>query len=454
MKYPTKILAISLLLSGFSAGISNAQMATPFNTIMEPPAPTMNAPRQAPIMQNVPMITPVVAPTMMVPTAPQFTPSGPWTVEKTAFAQTRGLNGVRLPCMMAANYNNGYVLRLSGHSGQILAMAVDFRQNVFKQGRKYPSAIGLNQFGNFKTTATAFSESTLIFNLRSYSGFYQQLQGAGMLTLDVDGNAFVFNLGNVPEALNRLEACFGPAMANSVTTASMMGQVERPQTKREPTNSVKDWNQKVEPSAPRSSVSAPQVQAPMTMRWQAKAGDDIRDTLNRWSNRAGIALSWQSDRGGQVVSDINVTGSFEQAVQMLMAQNSTALGIDAMMAGKGAPRPMSPMAPLPVASTPQSILPPQNVPAPEAPSQWAAPAGADLQVVLQQWSKREGVDFVWQAHHEFKLKRAVNGGQSYEAALQAILSQFSNDGVRPAAQLNNDPQTGNRLLIVQSTRVL
>jgi len=33
------------------------------------------------------------------------------------------------------------------------------------------------------------------------------------------------------------------------------------------------------------------------------------------------------------------------------------------------------------------------------------------------------------------------------------LGQFSHDNIRPAAQLNNDPQTGQRILFVQSTRV-
>lgn len=398
----------------------------------------------------------------MAPSIPQFMPVSGWSVEKTAFAQTRGLNGVKLPCMMAANFDNGYVVRLSGNSGQMLAMAVDFRQNVFTQGRKYPATIGLNQAGGFNTTAIAFSESTLIFNLRSFNGFYQQLQGAGALTLNVDGNAFVFGLGNMPEALGRLEGCFGPSGGPAITNAGMLSgglsEPKMPNEQRSPTITVRDWNEKVQPSAPATRPMGVQStpQMPPMAQWQASAGDDIRATLSRWSNRAGVALAWQSDRGGKVVSDINVNGSFEQAVQMLMAQNSTALGIDAMMGGSnasmslGGPR-SSPV----VVSAPQPIMPDarSNVSEPMALSKWTAPAGADLQVVLQQWSKREGVDFVWQANHSFQLKRPVSGDQSYEAALQAVLSQFSSDGVHPAAQLNNDPETGQRLLVVQSSRV-
>lgn len=426
--------------------MSHAQMPTEF-----PPA----VPPAGAVAPNM------MAPAVIAPSIPQFMPVSGWSVEKTAFAQMRGLNGIRLPCMMAANYDNGYIVRFSGNSGQMLAMAVDFRQNVFTQGRKYPATIGLNHAGGFNTTATAFSESTLIFNLRKYNGFYQQLQGAGAMTLSVDGNAFVFGLGNTPEALNRLEGCFGPSANAAVADAGMMVEPQMPGEKREPNNSVKDWNQKVQPSAPVSrALDQPSSPMPPMAVWQAKAGDDIRATLSRWSNRAGVALAWQSDRGGQVVSDINVNGSFEQAVQMLMAQNSTALGIDAMMGGQqgnmslGGPS-SSPVL-TPITSAPQPITPPMrsDLPEPMTPSKWMAPVGADLQVVLRKWAKSAGVDFVWQAHHSFNLKRAVSGDQSFEAALQSVLSQFSNDGVRPAAQLNNDPSTGQKLLVVQSTRVL
>jgi hypothetical protein len=431
MKLSKHILAVSLVLGALSAEKSHAQMS--------------------------PMMMPAAAPVTMAPSVPQFMPVSGWSVEKTEFAQARGLQGVRLPCMMAASFDNGYIVRLSGNSGQMLAMAVDFRQNVFTQGRKYPANIGLNQAGGFNTTATAFSESTLIFNLRSINEFYQQLLSANALTLDVDGNAFVFGLGNVPEALNRLEACFGGSSGSPVVPAGTVVEPQMPQEKRNNTNTVRDWNQKVDPVAP---TSQPAPQAPATMRWIANAGDDIRSTLERWSKRAGVALAWESDRGGQVVNDINVNGTFEQAVQMLMAQNATALGIDAMMAGQGmtqnAGMSLGGPSASQISTRPQPITPALrgDVPEPLPPSKWMAPAGADLQVVLKEWSKRAGVDFVWQAHHGFQLKRAVSGDQSYEAALQAVLSQFASDGVRPAAQLNNDPTTGQKLLVVQSTRVL
>lgn len=378
---------------------------------------------------------------MMAPPNPQFMPTSGWSVEKTTFAQTQGLAGVRLPCMMAATYDNGYILRFSGNSGQMLAMAIDFRQDVFKQGRKYSANLGFNQGAGFNVTATAFSESTLIFNLRPISGFYQQMMGATALALDVEGNIFTFGLGNTQEALARLESCFGGPIAPS------MGPVDASLPAPD-APAMKDWNEKVSPQ----SASAPSaLPTPPMASWSAKEGDDIRTTLQRWAAQAGVALRWQADRSGRVVSDINVSGSFAEAVQLLMAQNVTAIGIDANMGGM----PMAPVSPAtPIMQPPQPISPISAPPASTQAARWSAPAGANLQLVLQKWSKDEGVDFVWQSHHHFILKQPVNTGNSYEAALQAVLTQFTSDNIRPAAQLNNDPQTGERILIVKSSRVL
>jgi hypothetical protein len=423
-----------ILFSVMAVIVMITSTSTVFAQIMAPPA--------VPSQVMVPAAPQMIAP---APAVPQFMPVGEWNVEKTAFAQTRGLTGVKLPCMMAVSYDNGYVLRLSGNTGQMLAMAVDFRQNVFVQGRKYPATIGLNQLGGNNITATAFSESTLIFNLRPISSFYQQLQGASTLALNVDGNAFVFALGNVAGSIARLESCFGPS-AMPMTHASV-GEPPMPERK--------NWNDVVSPSMSHNANTVHSVPSmpskPMMMSWNAKAGDDLQATLQKWSNRVGVRVDWQSDRGGQVVSDINVNGSFEQAVQLLMAQNATALGVDASMMG----HPMSPQSPLVSRRAPQPITPDLRsaLPEPSAPSRWSAPAGTNIQLVLQKWSKAEGVEFVWQSHHEFILKSPVQTSNSYEAALQAVLGQFSNDNIRPAAQLNNDPQTGQRILFVQSTRV-
>lgn len=374
-------------------------------------------------------------------TVPRFVPVGSWNVEKTAFAQTRGIAGVSLPCMMANSYDNGYVLRFSGAQGNILAMAIDFRQDAFYKGRKYDVTLSLNQAPAQNLSAVAFSESTLIFNMRGINGFYQGLQNAATLQMNIEGNAMMFDLGNVAQSLGALESCFGP-VKQGTTQISKSPNIQ--------------WGDKPSEQAENTPPNTPEMpSAAPTMMWEAKAGDDLQLTLQKWANRAGIPMQWQSDRSAQVASDVSLSGSFENAVQQLMAQNAAAIGLDANLGGQNL-TPDAPVSRDTISRAPQQITPKsarEMTPA-KSDARWVAPAGADLQLVLKDWADRAGVELVWQSHVPFQVKQAVKDSGSYESALQSLLNQFRDDVLRPAAQLNNDPVSGQKMLFVQSSRVL
>ena len=402
---------------------------------------------------------------------PQFMPSGSWNVEPTQVAGGGRIKGIKLPCMMANTYDNGYTLRLSGGGGSILAMAIDYKQNVFRQGRKYDAVVSLSNGYSNSVRATAFSESVLIFNVRSFTGFYPALFEAQGMVVDVEGNPFQFALGNLSEAMQRMEMCFGgpmPAMPQPVAMApspalpvgqpmgAAMGTMPEPRAPELATDIPKiskapAWNNQARdlpPQVPSPSLPAGQ------MVWTAQAGDDLRATLSRWANIAGVALDWQSTMGGRVVQDLRITGSFENAVQALMAQNAAVLGIEANMMGtpaynSGAPAGLSPM-PVSTMPPPMPLSPP---PVSGGVGRWNAPAGSSLEVVLDTWSREAGVELIWQANQGFVIKTPVFSNASYEQALEELLGQYAIDSVRPAVQLNNDPVTGRRILLVQSTRV-
>lgn len=397
-----------------------------------------------------------------VASVPQFMPTGAWSVEQTFLSKARSLRGIKLPCMMANSYDNGYILRLSGGGGTFLAMAIDFKQNVFKPGRKYDSIVSLSNGYTNRVKATAFSKSVLIFNVRSFSGFYQALQGANSMIVDVEGNPLQFSFGNFIEAIQRLETCFGGVMpvpmgipsvggALAPMPVGMMALPEPPAPEEKSTKTltpvVPKWDDRVSPKPPLMPSNYSQ---PSQMFWEAKAGDDLRMTLERWSARAGVNVAWQSDRGGKVVNDLRVSGSFEDAVQNLMAQNAAAMGLEAnLMGGQSAvASPSSPqqLAPSRIGGSSQGMVGRGSV-------KWNAPAGSSLQQVLSIWSKQVGVELLWEANQGFAVKRSVNTNGSYESALQLLLDQFSNDSPRPAVQLNNDPVSGRRVLLVQSTRI-
>lgn len=388
---------------------------------------------------------------------PQFVPASSWEVSPTSLAQIRGLRGMKLPCMMMTQYDNGFIMRLSGGGSKLLAMAIDFRQSVFQQGKKYDAALKINSSYVERTKATAFSETVLIFNLRDIPTFYQGLRSAGTLGLEVEGNEMIFMLGGVDQGLESLENCYSGNMTSSTGVQQAMG-IPKP-TKWEDGDNT--------PMPMGASPVAPPVKLGI---WEAKAGDDLKRTLERWANQAGVNLSWQAENSGSVASDIRVSGNFEEAVQTLMAQNAAALGLEANMMGgsdRMAPQPITPTHISGGVSSPPPMQPMNRAPmsAPHmggasapAPSmhsaRWQASPGASLQQILHQWSQAAGVELVWQSNQMFSVKNAVHANGSYESALQALLNQFVNDGIRPAAQLNNDPVTGRRILFVESSRVL
>lgn len=410
---------------------------------------------------------------LMAGNMPQFMPAGSWKVEPTQVAGGGRIKGIKLPCMMANTYDNGYTLRLSGGGGSILAMAIDYKQKVFRQGRKYDAVVSLSNGYSNSVRATAFSESVLIFNVRSFSGFYPALFEAQGMVVDVEGNPFQFSLGNLSEAIQRMETCFGgpmPPMAQSIAMAptpppvgmpmgAAMGTMPEPRAPKlatDPTPKISrspTWDNRARDLPPQATPPSMPVGQSV---WTANAGDDLRSTLNRWANTAGVALDWQSTTGGRVVQDIRITGSFENAVQTLMAQNAAVLGIQANMMGmpaaynSGAPTALSPM---PVATTMPPPMPLSPPPVGGGAGRWNAPAGSSLEIVLDTWAREAGVELVWQANQGFVVKTPVFSNASYEQALEELLGQYAIDSVRPAVQLNNDPVTGRRILLVQSTRV-
>lgn len=402
----------------------------------------------------------VAAPTNV----PDFMPTQGWHVQPTVVQGIKKLPNVKLPCMAKTVYDNGYELRLSGSEGRLLAMAVDFRQNIFARGRQYPSTIVIPAMGPKAVTATAFSNSVLIFNLRNLAGIYQVLPAAPSFELNIEGNIMRFGTGGLSVAMAQLESCFqgrmmsgGPGFKTQMPPPVIQPAVASvPPVQSVPMddgNIVKprfsEWEKSVSKD-PYRAEPAKTFKDPVQRRtvWQAKAGDDLQQTLQRWGSKAGVDIAWQAGNNGTVANDVYLTGTFEDAVQSLMAQNAAALGIQANMQGA---MPAQPISLAPTVSHAHMGAPP----APHAVSaRWSAKPGDSLRQVLTEWSRNTGVDIMWQSNTGFRVKRPVSANGSYEAALQSLLQQYQGDSLRPAVQLNNDPVTGERVLFVQSTRVL
>lgn len=84
---------------------------------------------------------------------------------------------------------------------------------------------------------------------------------------------------------------------------------------------------------------------------------------------------------------------------------------------------------------------------------WLANQGTSLRHVFEKWGTDAGVEVIWLTEQTFPLSVNIQHKGAFEDALGAALAQFAGQGVRPAAQLNEDPETGKRVLIINAARI-
>lgn len=438
--------------------------------------------------------------------APVFTPASGWEVNAGQLSNVRGLKPMKLPCVLSTEYDNGFVVRFSGGGNKLLALAIDFRQDVFKQGRQYDAMLSIGPGYVKQTKASAFTGSTLIFNLRPIEGFYNAAQNGGDMEIEIEGNKLKFSLGRIGAMFPQLEACYMGAETPPVQplgTTQMAGKAPVAAVEKQPVSmasnnapqpllaedikakplprSFKDIVQnsdkeKTQPDAAgrtadvnsRAPITAMPSQAGRVSRavsepvyanvpvpaapaatgatWEAKAGDDLKIVLSRWAERAGYDLDWQSTQDGKVAQDLKLTGSFEDAVSQLLAENSAATGIGAHVeTAQGGRKDLGRAG---TVSTVSAYVPAAPRAAAPTGARWSAAPGANIQTTLDQWSSQAGVAIVWQSYMDFAVKQPLNVSGSYEQAVQSLLDQFNNDSRRPVGQLNTDPATGAKTLLM------
>ena len=175
----------------------------------------------------------------------------------------------------------------------------------------------------------------------------------------------------------------------------------------------------------------------------------MKIVLSRWSERAGYDLQWQSDNDGKVAQDLKLSGSFEEAVGQLLAENSAATGIGAHVeTAQGATKTLGPKISRAASYEPAPAAPPVQASIPALHDEWSAAPGSNIQSVLGQWSSKAGVAVVWQSYMNVAVKQPLKVSGTYEQAVQSLLDQFNNDSRRPVGQLNIDPETGARTLLM------
>ncbi len=88
------------------------------------------------------------------------------------------------------------------------------------------------------------------------------------------------------------------------------------------------------------------------------------------------------------------------------------------------------------------------------PHRYRALRGANLAEVLDVWAEDAGIEMVWLAGRNFSVINSVSTKSTFEEAVVEVLEQYNNTrGERPVAQLNTDPQTLQKTLIIRTGRI-
>ncbi len=80
---------------------------------------------------------------------------------------------------------------------------------------------------------------------------------------------------------------------------------------------------------------------------------------------------------------------------------------------------------------------------------WRALTGASLQQVMKAWAEESGTNLIWMSSTDFAVKYSVNKNADYGQAVADLLGQYTFEPVRPLGQLYQDPQTGQRTLVIR-----
>lgn len=298
-------------------------------------------------------------------------PTSGWLVGPASSTLPSGISGMPLPCVMTNQFDNGFVLRLSGGGQHLAALAIDFRQPIFTPGQRYPLQIFILPDYQNDFTATAHDEGTLIVDLREDSSVYRALESAKAMDLSIGPTVARFDLTGLTDGLARMESCFAPPKSSLPVrdVRALRATPAEPEIQTIPdfSESASEFSPDIQPlpvrnadplnifekeppplrsdekavfsedklngfesdpaslpmdtsPSPDFAQDVPVAKSDERSVWRATKGEDVREVLARWSEKAGVSLVWTAKRGGRVGRDFRYEGPFDEAVQSFLAQ--------------------------------------------------------------------------------------------------------------------------------------
>lgn len=382
-------------------------------------------------------------------------PTGQWLVNSAVEQGMTPAGATQTPCIMANQYNNGFILRVAGGGGKILSVSIDFRQDAFQRGSAYPVTLSVDGHAPQSLQASAFTPNILVIGIADGDSLYEQLQSGKALTMSLAGQAMSFSLTQSSDGLRRLESCYSPPQMEQGARVAAIPTTPDTQVYVKRETAAEEGPQFKQPSA-QDLLKAP-AEAPVSSRSPLDELPPLSETEMADLNLTPEDLAPYEPQiippapAAKPTAAPKPTGMTLAAKDRDPSYTSTRPQRQAD-AGMPAPRSDVPRAPAPVvrqelaaveparvmsdipqrpSGPPVSIAPrssavSQQAPTPHTPvvaARWQAEAGEDIRGVLSRWAARDGRDFVWDADgSDGRLARDIAMDGSFEEAVAQVMA--------------------------------
>lgn len=347
-----------------------------------------------------------------------YVPTSGWLVGPASIDESQ--DSVKMPCLVANQFSNGFVVRLSGGGGQLMAMAIDFRQKAFTPRQKYEVEISVPGDYMQMMTGAAFDAGTLIFGLEKYRDFYKVLQKADTLTIKAEGMTVALNLMGLNDGFRRMNQCYDPSgdrtqvaartpqkplIAEANRLLPMPGEEDMPMVAAAPSEPVRATPLKkqvvAQPAAPVDPAAALIARA----KAAEQAGKDLAQRGRE--TKVAAAPAWAEPKQ---------PAPAQQNGDILAERPGAAVPLGQYSEGK--------------------VM------------RWRAMRGSDLHDVLNQWVGAIGGKLMWGPGQEFTVQRSISMSGDFQTAIRTLLDQYGGLPVRPVGRIDRDPANGQVILVI------
>lgn len=370
---------------------------------------------------------------------PVYTPTSAWLVGPASLGEMPKSAG-NMPCVVANQFGNGFVLRLSGGGGQLMAMAIDFNQKAFEPRRKYEVEFSVpGQF--FRAfQGAAYDRQTLLFGLQKAPEFYEALKVADQLVITVAEASVALSLVGLGDGFHRMESCYTPGAPMDVRADAKMAQPVQapPAARKSPQNPLIAREAGLTPMPGDDAMVTP-----ADARQASIPSPDPQLSVNAVLN--DVAPVPPSVKGGSAGFLIAKAQEAEEAARRLSAKSPARSGAEglALAQNRAAPQVVRPNG--------AEIMAGATAPAKSASQtmRWRALKGADLEGALKLWTEGAGVGLMWLADTSFPIPRSLSLEGNFETALQALLEQYDGMSPRPVGRIYREPGSQALVLVIE-----